>query len=323
MRPESMESVPCPCGASGEDVRVLDGTDRLHGIEGRFTVVRCRACGLMRTNPRPIPDAIGAYYPADYGPYLSTQVTPGGSTALKWMRRIFRRIVETNATRLPSVRPGRALEIGSASGGFLQFLSDSGWSVEGIEFSPEAAARAREAGFEVFAGRVEDAPDPVHRFDLLVGWMVVEHLHDPVTVLRKLRRWSSPDAWLVLSMPNAGSAEARIFGDAWYALQLPTHLYHYTPATISALLGATGWNVERILHQRTMANLIASIGYRLLDRNPSSRLGSLLRDFPERGGRLAYLLFPVAYLLSMFGQTGRMTVWARPRKAERRGEASE
>src|SRR3546814_19345766 len=59
--------------------------------------------------------------------------------------------------------------------------------------------------------------------DLIVGWMVLEHLHQPLAVLRKLRRWIQPDGWLVLSVPDAGSLEFRVFGDRWYALQLPTH----------------------------------------------------------------------------------------------------
>ena len=41
------------------------------------------------------------------------------------------------------------------------------------------------------------------------------------------------------------------------------------------------------------------------------RLGKRLRDFAFRGGVCFYLLFPVAWVLAVFGQTGRMTVWAR------------
>ena len=76
--------------------------------------------------------------------------------------------------------------------------------MEGIEFSPKAAAVARALGYPVHAGSLETAPAPVEPFDLIVGWMVLEHLHDPVLALKKLNAWMKPGGWLVLSIPNAG-----------------------------------------------------------------------------------------------------------------------
>src|SRR3546814_3023143 len=88
-----------------------------------------------------------------------------------------------------------------------------------------------EAGYKVRNVSLEAAGDPQLPFDLIVGWMVLEHLHQPLDVLQKLRSWVRPDGWLVLSVPDAGGLEFRLFGDRWYALQLPTHLHHFSPET--------------------------------------------------------------------------------------------
>ena len=222
-----------------------------------------------------------------------------------------KRIFDTKAHALPKLQPGRMLEIGCASGSFLHQMAHKGWQVEGIEYAESAAQAARALGYVVDAGALETVDKPPDSYDLIVGWMVLEHLHQPVESLRKLATWARRDATLALSVPNIGSRESRIFGKRWYALQLPTHLFHYDTATIVTVLHSAGWQVVRIHHHRTVANLVASSGYWLRDRGLAT-LGERLIHFPETGGRLGALLtFPFALPLALLGQTGRMTVWAK------------
>lgn len=304
-----LQDVGCPLGcAKGDDV-VLVGGDRLHSLPGEFTVVRCKACSLMRTNPRPGPETIGAYYPDDYGPHQQT--APAPSDVRTWKSTI-RAALDTRSEALPSLVPGRLLEIGCASGDFLAKMATAGWKVEGLEFADAPAARARQAGFRVHSGPLETVDGPEGTYDLIVGWMVLEHLHDPVAALRRLRNWAGPATWLAVSVPNAGSIEFRLFRDRWYALQLPTHLFHYTPDTIRKVLARGGWRTERVLHQRSLANSAGSAALALQDRERMPRLGSRLATFPKSPGRLGNALFPLAWGLAVAGQTGRMTVWARP-----------
>jgi 2-polyprenyl-3-methyl-5-hydroxy-6-metoxy-1,4-benzoquinol methylase len=162
----------------------------------------------------------------------------------------------------------------------------------------------------VHIGTLETAPDPDEQFDLVVGWMVLEHLHEPVEALRKLLGWTRPGGWIALSVPNAGAVEFRLFRDRWFALQLPTHLYHFTPATVRATLEQAGWKFDRIHHQRTLSNMIASSGQWIEDLQGNGRIARALRGYPENRGRKEYYLFPLATILSLMGQTGRMTVWA-------------
>jgi 2-polyprenyl-3-methyl-5-hydroxy-6-metoxy-1,4-benzoquinol methylase len=292
---------------------VLSGRDLLHDLPGEFTVVECASCRLLRSDPRPTPATIGYYYPSDYGPYLGTIVSAQAGSGLKaGLVSLGKRLFDTKAHAIPATTPGRLLEIGCASGSYLHAMAGQGWQVEGIEFSAEAAASARKLGYRVDAGAVETIDRDDAGFDLIAGWMVLEHLHQPLAVLRKLRLWVKPQGRLAVSVPNAGSLERRLFGRNWYALQLPTHLYHYDPASIRKLMAAAGWRVTKIHHHRTLANLVASTGYWLRDKGQDA-LGQKLIDFPEKGGRVGALaLFPFAWIAALFGQTGRMTVWAEP-----------
>lgn len=310
-----LESVACPLGCCRGDEIVLVGRDLLHDLPGEFRVVRCKQCGLMRTDPRPVASDMGFYYPAEYGPYLGTQVHADDQHAFlrrlknrikPWVNRVF----VFGAQAIPSLAPGRMLEIGCASGSYLHLMAQQGWQVEGIEFSSQAAAAAAQLGYRVHAAALETAQVPEEPFDLIVGWMVLEHLHDPVACLKKLRDCADIGTWLVLSVPNAGSVGLSILGKNWYSLHLPNHLFHFTPKTLAHVLSEGGWNLEYVCHQRVLIDWVASVGYALRD-NGFSWIGRKLIAFPESSVIWHYLMYPIAWFLSLFGQTGRMTVWAR------------
>lgn len=307
-----LENVSCPLGCDKGDDAVLIGRDLPHNLPGEFAVVKCRGCGLMRTTPRPTPETIGFYYPDDYGPYLGTQVRKVEHTSRirELLKPLVKRVFNFNTQRLPPLAPGRMLEVGCASGAFLHRMASQGWQVQGVEFSEKAAQAAAQLGYRVHAGPLETAPPPDEPFDLIAGWMVLEHLHDPVGGLQKLREWAKPGAWLVVSVPNSASLEFRLFKENLYALHVPNHLYHFTPETLGRVLQAGGWKLEMVYHQRVLSNLIASTGYVLRDKGYGS-LGQRLIAFPEQAGVWNYALYPLAWLFGTFGQTGRMTVWAK------------
>jgi SAM-dependent methyltransferase len=308
-----VEDVDCPLGCPREDQFILSGRDRLHNLPGEYSVVKCCTCGLLRTNPRPTPTSMGTYYPEDYGPYLGTRVQTGVSNVNSWARRylapIARRVLDSKERALPPVASGRMLEVGCASGAFLHSMAEKGWDVTGIEFSESAANEARKLGYTVHTGALESISADAKKFDLIVAWMVLEHLHDPVKGLRNLAKQSLQGTWLALSVPDA-SSDYRFFKGCWYDLHLPNHLYHFTPQTIAAVLSAGGWAIESVHYQRTINNFLASCAYYCQDRKYSGA-ASVFRRM-SRGGRFWTLaLFPVAWLASRLGKTGRMTVWAR------------
>jgi SAM-dependent methyltransferase len=255
-----LETAPCAfCGTDG-GVPLLTGRDRRHGLPGRFQVVRCERCALMRTDPRPTLATIVRYYPSDYEPYRDTD---------PWWRRYrpLAALLDGGWTRLPARPPGRLLELGTSTGRYLQRMRQAGWTVEGVEFF-EAAAReaAARTGAPVHAGDVLSALFARESFDAICAWMVIEHLHDPVTALRRTFDWLAPGGWLALSVPDAGSWMRRVFGDAWYGLDVPRHLYHFSVPTLTMVLRDCGYRDIRITRPRTTGDLWHSAIARANDR---------------------------------------------------------
>ena len=147
--------------------------------------------------------------------------------------------------------------------------------------------------------------------------MVLEHLHDPRGTLTEIRRILKPDGWLMFSVPNFGSWERRFFGRYWYALDLPRHLQHFTPHTLRRTLDAAGFDVIKIIHQRTANNITGSIGYWWRERFPDSRLAAALIQHCDepRTGLVLVLALPAKFL-AWIRQGGRLTVVARPKRGD-------
>jgi SAM-dependent methyltransferase len=298
---DGSESRPCVCGSS-DSSQVLVSHDYISWCPGRFQVVACNACSLIRTEPRPAANELGAFYPDDYGPYQSAG-TRGP------LRKLLRRFIPpSNDNIIPDIaEPGRALELGCAHGSYLDELTSKGWSAVGVEFSEPVADGARMRGHDVRVGRAEDLTFEPNSFDLVVGWMVVEHMSDPVAVLRNAALWATPGARLAISIPNVDSSSFRRFGAHSFNLQVPTHLYHFSPASITNTLALGGWKVDAIHFQVTIRSTIESVRIKLWPRQMGpkvKRVWSLVSNVATLAG------LPFAVRQARNGTADRMTVWA-------------
>jgi 2-polyprenyl-3-methyl-5-hydroxy-6-metoxy-1,4-benzoquinol methylase len=309
-----MELVPCNlCG--GERFEPVYGRlpDRRHWLEGRFDVVRCADCGLVQTNPQPSPDAIGAYYPESYGPHAADE-NGTASGPLRLARAVVKspytlRYRAADELPAPPRAGARALDVGCSVGRRLAELAALGWEVWGVEPSGQAAEIARErlgvSVERIVVGRAEDADFPAGRFDLVTASHVVEHLHDPSAVLAKARIWLRDDGQLRISLPNVDSLESRLFGRLWFGLDLPRHLYHFSPRTLSAMLERCGFGSIRIVPEYQADSLAASV---------ASVAGAVRRRRrPHRPSTaLHYGVLPFAAAASGLGSGGAMIATARP-----------
>ena len=154
-------------------------------------------------------------------------------------------------------------------------------------------------------------PQESGHYDVIVGWMVLEHLHDPVGDLTKLRERVGDEGWLVLSVPDAaGWLGFRFFRSYWYALELPRHLFQFTPHTLKTVLEAAGWRPEKIYWQHDATNFFLSLRYWFLEHELVSLAGLCDKIARRRGNPLVAGL---AVLFGAFHCSGRMVVWAQPK----------
>jgi SAM-dependent methyltransferase len=252
--------------------------------------LRCEACGMTRaavTDPDAVRDLYGASYYQIYGGLdAGYDADPRARRHEAYRRlRFLRRYVRT----------GRLLEVGSAVGYFLAAAKRGGFAVVGIEPAAELARTAGERfGVDVRAGFVEDAELEPASVDAVCAWHVLEHIPDPLAVLRELHTVLKPGGILALEVPNAGSVEAERLGAAWPHWDPAHHVGHYTPVALRTLIERAGYEV---LHVETLSGVAYFPPRRAMRPTvlaESAALGIRLRATPWRPHATRHELLRIA-----------------------------
>jgi len=239
---------PCPlCGrdAAAPELEAQDPSPAGNGPGLMFAVVRCQGCGLRYTNPRPAPGTIGAYYPADYKPHRR----PGKmrlDRACGWWGRVSGRTCPERRGDLPWHGTGRLLDFGCGGGSYLKRMAAQGWRVTGLDAAVGAVRQVEELGLTALAGTLPHPDLKPCSFDVITMWHSLEHVHDPLAILREAYQLLVPGGKLIVACPNIESLPFRWFGTAWFGLDLPRHLVHFTPASLTEVLTAAGFRAGRV-----------------------------------------------------------------------------
>jgi SAM-dependent methyltransferase len=233
----------CPvCGGAGAQ-EWLRAPDRLHGRQEKYTLARCPACSLVWLSDPPQPSEMHLHYTDAYHKLISAG---GENSPRRWRER--------QAALAPYKGSGALLDLGCSSGSFLESMKGESWKLYGIEMSVEGARTAEaRSGAQVFVGDILDAPFPRESFDVITCFDVLEHLYEPRRIMDRVGEWLKPGGIFYVLVPNVNSAEARVFGSYWHGLELPRHLFHYTPASLKFLAKSAGMQEASLETRRNPA----------------------------------------------------------------------
>lgn len=145
-------------------------------------------------------------------------------------------------------------EGGVSSGYFAETVATAGRIVDGHELNPEAAEQARRVCRKVWVGDLQtfDASELGDEYRLLLFGDTLEHISDPVAVLRRLREHVTPGGHLVMSVPNIANLGIRLqllagrFRYTERGILDRTHLRFYTASTLAEMITEAGFTVQRI-----------------------------------------------------------------------------
>jgi SAM-dependent methyltransferase len=298
------------CGRHG-DALYAGLTDRLFGAPGKWSLKRCPAakCGLVWLDPIPLESDIGRAYSGYYTHgaaavklsrlrvlynrlnyrlrriHVRTRFGDrgehrNGTTILTWLALgpypPTRAMVEFPMRYLPRPQTGRILEIGFGHGRTIEQLCELGWAAEGLETDAVTVDLARRRGLKVSCGALIGQDYPDGHFDAIVSNHVLEHVHDPLDLLRESRRILRAGGRFIAATPNAASWGHRVFGADWRGLEPPRHLQIFTPLAITALARKAGfehptcagssrgaaliWNLSRRQREIAAASSALTIG---------------------------------------------------------------
>lgn len=225
----------CPCCGEGSPTPYLSAPDRFHLRQESHTLVQCPICELVWLTDPPAMEEMSNHY----GDAYHSTITRAAERGSRWVRR-------HNVVRRRR-RSGALLDLGCSSGKFLETFKDSTWRLYGIEISShEASIAAERTGAEVYVGDIITAPFHDNMFDVITCFDVLEHHHQPLELLRTSVRWLKPGGILFVTLPNIACWEAIIFKSYWYGLELPRHLYHFSPKSLKTMARLAGFRNVRI-----------------------------------------------------------------------------
>lgn len=305
---------PRPCALCGKKdfLLLLRGRDLQHGTPGSWSLLECRDCGLVSTHPLPSPQQLKEAYPEDYTPYAAFRPRKGtfrqrvrGALLREWhgypgKKRLFLKIalfplylfqVAFASKVIPFRGKGRLLEVGTGAADHLYYLREQGWNVKGVEPDAGSAERARrEFGLDVRQGTLDSVSFPPYSFDVVLLEYVFEHLPEPSQALERIYKILDTRGLLVLDVPNISALEFSLFRENWFPLELPRHLFHFSPVTLRRFLESRGFTLLSLRQDPGPKRFLQSLDY------------AWGRTGLEHVRWLHFLLFPLTFLFALLGK---------------------
>ncbi len=268
----------CPACGDAHPRVLFSATDRLYHTTSKvFQIVECKACRLIRLEPRPSKEELIRYYPDQYW------FQPDGVAGR--LEEMYRRLVLRDHVGFVrqalanSDGAGQIVNVGCGNGLLLSMLP---WrNVLGLDFSEKALSVAwKRNGVPGACADLANAPLPHSSCSLITMFHVVEHLPHPVEYLSAARELLTPGGRLVIQVPNASCWQFMFFGDKWNGIDVPRHLFNYRQRDLENLLDFCGFEVMRRKHfslRDNPAGMATSIAPEL---DPMARRVRQVREHP-------------------------------------------
>ncbi|MEK6272617.1 MAG: class I SAM-dependent methyltransferase [Actinomycetota bacterium] len=217
-------------------------TDTEYGTTSeRFAYYRCPSCDCLSIDPLPA-DRLEEIYPPTYYSFASPEAQGRVTIAERvkaWLdRRSFRRaaaLIGSDSPRILDVGGG----VGAISGAFVR-ASGGRATATVVDIDPKSVEAAKARGLEGVACRFEDF-ETDRRFDLVLMLNLVEHVADPIALLRKARGLLEPGGLVWLQTPNFRALDGRVFRHHnWAGYHCPRHWVIFSETGLPRALSAAG-----------------------------------------------------------------------------------
>lgn len=177
---------------------------------------------------------------------------------------------------LPIVHGNKLLDIGCGNGQFLVRAKDIGYAVVGLDFDEKTVEVARSLGLDVRHGEINSI-DHSETYDVITLSHVIEHVHDPRSLLQAIHGHLSAGGFFYLATPNFGSAGRKTFGKFWRGLEFPRHLHMFNTNQLENLLKEIGFSRVEVVYDLPQSIGILKTSYKIFLRQNGGGLTNLVR----------------------------------------------
>jgi len=232
----------CPICNNTNTRFLFESYDDRFGYPDSFPLYQCRKCKHIFLHGDFTPEFLTDLY-TNYYPWSSLDVDayapfPERRGFLAWLdgeRALCHTWVPKNA---------RVLDIGCGFCETLGYHKNRGCEVYGVEADETAQRIADEYGFNLHIGLFDPNNYDENFFDYVTLNYVVEHLNEPIDVMRGVAKVLKPGGRLVFNIPNPYCLARYFFGKRWDDWHTPYHLHFFSRTSIEIALAKAGLEVE-------------------------------------------------------------------------------
>lgn len=247
-----------------ENLCIVCGTPQAHMFDYRlYHYYRCPNCQHVTTYPIPDKQTTAQHYAGKFisGNY---QILREASHEYAQVYADYIRVLRRQLLRHgPGFDGLRALDIGCFTGGFLQMLQAHGVDVYGLELQGEAVAIANEhLPGRVVQADIDTADLPNKTFDIVSLLAVVEHVSNPIRLLRRSAELLRSGGFMIVQTPNSGSFLARAMRGLWPLYAPVEHIHLFSRQSLERALNNVG--MQGIVYEPHWKRLQLDYVYRML-----------------------------------------------------------
>lgn len=286
----------CPiCGAVNRELLHEGVVDIVFfTAPGEWTIWRCDGCHSSYLDPRPTEASIGRAY-RDYYTHIDDEPPTSPTDSFRRVRSALAngyRNARFGTRLLPSLSLGYAvgrlvpplsapldaeyrymprpeanknklLDVGCGGGHWLQRAREAGWNVFGADPDPVASSKSAEAEIAIRQGGAEAWLDEAGTFDVVTSNHSLEHVHDPIKMLRDSFALLRPGGQFFVETPNIDSWGHDFYGRHWLGLDPPRHLILFNQQSLRKALADAGFTTIRQHRRPGMFSALAVYSTRL------------------------------------------------------------
>lgn len=209
-------------------------------------MLQCKHCKLVFTHPQPTPEDVLQRYSKDWfeREYLPSY---GIDPEHPVLDSLAHRYGSELAALVPFYKNGAILDVGAGAGLFLSQAKNYNWKVHGVEISSYGPVYAKKHfDIDIFQGSLFETNFPNDGFDVVMIQDTIEHVPDPLHIMREINRVLRIGGAVVLSTPNFNSLSRFIFGRYWSLISPLEHLFLFNMDSLLYLLRTTGFSPYKL-----------------------------------------------------------------------------
>lgn len=206
----------------------LCGSSEAHhqfNLTEKLGIFSCKKCQVLFMEPQLSDEEITLLYSEEY--YKSWGISGTSENEVSKQMKI-----DTFLLRLKEiqkyVKKGKVLDVGCATGFFLEAAKKLGYEPFGIELSEYSSSLAKNkfGASVIFHGKLEDCDFSPETFDVITMFDLIEHVRVPAETLALATRLLKPGGIIMITTPDNKSLSKKVMGKKWTHYK-KEHFYYF------------------------------------------------------------------------------------------------